>query len=182
MSFRDRTSRVIRRASHRTSGVPCTTATPLHHARAVPGGIRAAAVVALAALAAGCSTLTLPPRPTPAPTSPAPSGPTSAPGSTSGGAAAPSRPRSETSAASRTLLDQSRAARAAGNYGQASASLERALRIDPNNPLLYVELGELHLQTGNAAQAEAMARKALSLAGMDAALAARAERLLRAAR
>jgi cytochrome c-type biogenesis protein CcmH/NrfG len=55
------------------------------------------------------------------------------------------------------------------------------LRLDPNNALLWIELGEIDLQTGNTAQAATMARKALTLAGRDGRLAARAERLLRAA-
>jgi Flp pilus assembly protein TadD len=63
----------------------------------------------------------------------------------------------------------------------AKASLERALRLDPNNPEVWLELGELELQVGNAAQAATMGRKALSLAGRDYSLAARAQRLVRAA-
>lgn len=129
-----------------------------------------APALALCALA-GCTSLSLapPPSPAPVPTDPR-----------SGDAPAP-RSRSDTSAASQSLLAQSRAERAAGNYPQASASLERALRIDPNNPVLWLELGELHLQAGNSAQAEMMARKALSLAASDRSLEARADRLLRAA-
>ena len=78
-------------------------------------------------------------------------------------------------------MEQSRAERDAGDYSQASALLERALRIDPNNPVLWVELGELHLTAGNDEQAATMARKALTLAGGERAVEARAERLLRAA-
>jgi Tfp pilus assembly protein PilF len=79
------------------------------------------------------------------------------------------------------LLEQSRAQRAAGSMPAAKASLERALRLDPNNPDVWLELGEVELQSGNNAQAATMARKALSLAGRNYALAARAQRLLRAA-
>ena len=78
-------------------------------------------------------------------------------------------------------MQQSRAARAAGNYGQATATTERALRIDPNNPALWLELGEIALATGDTKQAETLARKALSLAADDRAVTAQAERLLRAA-
>jgi Flp pilus assembly protein TadD len=91
------------------------------------------------------------------------------------------RPQSDASGASGVLLEQSRAQRAAGSLPAARASLERALRLDPNNPTLWLELGELELQTGNAAQATTLARNALTLAGRDTRLAARAERLLRAA-
>ena len=92
-----------------------------------------------------------------------------------------SRPQSDASGASGVLLEQSRAQRAAGSVPAARASLERALRLDPNNPVLWLELGELELSTGNASQAATMARKALTLTGRDARLAARAQRLLRAA-
>jgi Flp pilus assembly protein TadD len=91
------------------------------------------------------------------------------------------RPQSDASSASGVLLEQSRAQRAAGSLPAARASLERALRLDPNNPTLWLELGELELQTGNTTQAATLARKAMSLAGRDGRVAARAERLLRAA-
>ena len=88
---------------------------------------------------------------------------------------------SDATAASDALLEQSRTQRAAGSLPVARATLERALRLDPNNAEVWLELGELELQTGNATQAAAMARKALTLTGRDLRLAARAERLLRAA-
>jgi hypothetical protein len=94
---------------------------------------------------------------------------------------APSRPQSDASGASSTLLAQARHERAAGSLAQATASIERALRLDPNNAELWVERGELALQTGNPAQAGTMARKALSLVGTNSAVAARAQRLLQAA-
>jgi Flp pilus assembly protein TadD len=94
---------------------------------------------------------------------------------------APPRTQSDASGASDALLAQSRSQRAAGSYAQATASIERALRLDPNNAELWVERGELALQTGNTTQAATMARKALTLTGANRTLAARAERLLRAA-
>jgi cytochrome c-type biogenesis protein CcmH/NrfG len=84
------------------------------------------------------------------------------------------------SAATRELLAESRAARAAGNLTGAAASVERALRIDPNDPELWLEFGQIQLASGDNAQAAALARKALTLAGDDRDLTARAERLLRA--
>ena len=94
---------------------------------------------------------------------------------------APSRPQSDASGASSALLAQSRAERATGSLPQATALIERALRLDPNNAELWVERGELALQTGNPAQAGTMARKALSLAGTNSAVSARAQSLLQAA-
>ncbi|HEX7080685.1 MAG TPA: tetratricopeptide repeat protein [Gammaproteobacteria bacterium] len=85
--------------------------------------------------------------------------------------------------ASMALLEQSRSERAAGSYTAAASSIERALRIDPGNALLWLELGEVKLADGDPQQAQMMARKALTLAGRDAEIAARAERLIdRAAR
>ena len=49
------------------------------------------------------------------------------------------------------------------NYAVAASSLERALRIEPDNPLLWIELGKVRLAEGNYVQAENMARKAVSM-------------------
>ena len=95
------------------------------------------------------------------------------------GAVAPRAP-SATAGATQALLAQSRAARAAGSYAQASATIERALRIAPSDPRLWVELGEIQLASGDAAQAATLARKALTLAD-DSAVIADAKKLLRAA-
>ncbi len=96
------------------------------------------------------------------------------------GPAAP--PVAAASPATTMLLEQSRRERAAGSLDDAADSLERALRIDPDNPWLWLELGEIHMMVGDSAQAEEMARKALSLAGSDQALVGRADRLLAAIR
>ena len=80
--------------------------------------------------------------------------------------------------AAAALLEQSRGQRAAGSYAAAASSIERAIRIDPNNAGLWLELGEIKLDEGDPQQAEQMARKALSLAGGDPSVTSRAERLL----
>jgi tetratricopeptide (TPR) repeat protein len=84
-------------------------------------------------------------------------------------------------AASNVLLERSRAAREAGSYDAAEASIERALRIAPNDPSLWLELAEIKLATDDTQQATIMARKAVSLAGGDPSISARAERLIDAA-
>ncbi|HEY9181937.1 MAG TPA: tetratricopeptide repeat protein [Gammaproteobacteria bacterium] len=159
-------------------------------------------LLGLAVVTAACSSLnTTPSRPSPGPVvAPAPA-PTDGPLPTAPPASEPSartipssptpapprdvapapRPQSDASSASSVLLQQSRTQRAAGSLPTAKASLERALRLDPNNPEIWLELGEIELQTGNASQAATMARKALTLAGRDGSVTARAERLLRAA-
>jgi tetratricopeptide (TPR) repeat protein len=88
------------------------------------------------------------------------------------------RPAREENAASVVLLERSRDERAAGSYAAAAASIERALRIDPNNPLLWIELAEVKAAEGDDDQAEMMARKALTLAGPDRSIVARADRLV----
>ena len=67
-------------------------------------------------------------------------------------------------AASRALVSQAQTQMATKNYPVAASSIERALRIEPDNPLLWIELGKIRLAEGNYVQAENMARKAVSMA------------------
>lgn len=69
--------------------------------------------------------------------------------------------------ASRALVSQAQAQRQKGDLPGASVSLERAMRIEPNNPLLWIEMGRLRLDQRNYLQAENMARKALSMSVGD---------------
>lgn len=69
--------------------------------------------------------------------------------------------------ASRSLVTQAQAQRQKGDLPGASVSLERAMRIEPNNPLLWIEMGRLRMDQRNYLQAENMARKALSMAVGD---------------
>jgi predicted Zn-dependent protease len=88
-------------------------------------------------------------------------------------------PRARTlSAASRALVDQAHAQLAAGNDALAAATLERALRIEPDHPQLWLELAKVRQEEGNAAQAENLARKALSMAVGDSATQAAAWRVI----
>lgn len=70
-------------------------------------------------------------------------------------------------AAARALVTQAQGQAKGGDFGQASATIERALRIEPENPLLWIELGRMRLGGGDAEQADAMGHKALSLATGD---------------
>jgi tetratricopeptide (TPR) repeat protein len=81
-------------------------------------------------------------------------------------------------AAASALVAQAHAQASGGAFDAAGATLERALRIEPDNPLLWVELGRLQLQEGNAGQADGMGRKALALASGDPEAQASAWRLL----
>src|ERR1700730_3421778 len=80
--------------------------------------------------------------------------------------------------AASALVTQAHTLAGGGDYGQAAATLERALRIEPDNPLLWIELGRVRLVENNAAQADAMGRKALALATGDAGAQAAAWRLI----
>ena len=65
------------------------------------------------------------------------------------------------------LVEQARREVLLGNDALAGSTLERALRIDGNNPWIWIELGHLRLAAGQRAAAESMARKALSLSTRD---------------
>jgi hypothetical protein len=67
------------------------------------------------------------------------------------------------SAASRALVGQAQAQLKARNFVVAASSVERALRIEAGNPLLWIELGKVRYAEGNYLQAENMGRKAVSL-------------------
>jgi len=126
-------------------------------------------LVAIAVVARGC---TIPePYRTPAPSQPVPSpgsGPTvSQPAPTPATPApqpAPEPVREPTlSPASRALVAQAQAQVAAKNTPLAAASVERALRIEPGNPLLWIELAKVRQAEGNYVQTENLARKAVSM-------------------
>lgn len=82
------------------------------------------------------------------------------------------------SPATRSLVTQARTLMSRGDLIGASSTLDRALRIEPNNPLLWIERGRLRLTDGDAHQAEGCGRKALSLASGDRGTQAQAGRLL----
>ena len=71
------------------------------------------------------------------------------------------------SPAGKALVTQAQAQRKKGDLPGAAGSLDRALRIEPNNPLLWIEMGRLRMDQRNYAQAESMGRKALSMAVGD---------------
>ena len=65
------------------------------------------------------------------------------------------------------LLDQAQTDNASGRREAAGSSLERALRIEPRNPWLWLELAQLRLAQGQYAQAITLAGKSYSFAGHD---------------
>lgn len=71
------------------------------------------------------------------------------------------------SPASRALVTQAQTQSNAGNDALAASTIERALRIEADNPLLWIELAKIRHNQGNEPQAENLARKALSMAVGD---------------
>jgi tetratricopeptide (TPR) repeat protein len=101
--------------------------------------------------------------------SPAPPAPTPAP---------PPPRENHLSPATRSLVNQAHTLMGHGDLDGASSALDRAVRIEPNNPLVWIEVGRLRLAENDAHQAESGARKALALASGDRGTQAQAGRVL----
>lgn len=84
-------------------------------------------------------------------------------------------------AAAAALVGEAHAEEQSRNFGIAAETLERALSIEPHNPLVWIELGRENILAGNPAQAYGMGRKALYLATGDAHAQASAWELIAAA-
>ena len=142
-----------------------------------------AAVLGAAALLSGCPSPSLrappPDNPTAVPAAPPLEPPGEPPIPPASARPPPPPPReNHLSAATLALVTQSRTLMGHGDLDGASSTLDRALRIEPNNPLLWVERGRLRLAENDAHQAEGCARKALVLASGDRGTQAQAGRLL----
>ncbi|HEY6456567.1 MAG TPA: tetratricopeptide repeat protein [Steroidobacteraceae bacterium] len=70
-------------------------------------------------------------------------------------------------AAATALVAQAHRQAGAGDPQSAISSIERALRIEPDNPLLWIELGEIHESAGHFEQAGGIGHKALQLSTGD---------------
>lgn len=118
-------------------------------------------------LLAGCAGLAKPPSaPVAAPAAAPAAVPPAAQQPGEGGAIAPV-PKASMSdnRAVIALLDRAQTDNDAGHREAAGASLERALRIEPRNPWLWLELAQVRLAQGQYAQAITLARKSNSFAG-----------------
>ena len=91
-------------------------------------------------------------------------------------------PEPSQNAAVVALFAQARAQSSAEQTEAAGASLERALRIEPRNPVLWQELARVRLAQGQYRQAENLAAKANALAGDDQRLRAENWRIIGQAR
>ncbi len=136
-----------------------------------------AAACAVALLLGGCPAQSMRPE-APGNSVPGPQGGSNAsPASPSVPPAPPPR-ENRLSPATSSLVTQARALVSRGDLDGASSTLDRALRIEPNNPLVWIELGRLRLAENDAHQAEGCGRKALVLASGDRGTQAQAGRLL----
>ena len=86
--------------------------------------------------------------------------------------------RSHLGMAAAALVAQAHTQARAGKDDLAEETLERALRIEPDNPVLWVELGQLWMSKGDAVQADGTGRRALALAAGDRPVQATAWRLI----
>ncbi|MEJ0006844.1 MAG: tetratricopeptide repeat protein [Steroidobacteraceae bacterium] len=69
--------------------------------------------------------------------------------------------------AATALVAQAHRQATGGDQQAAISTIERALRIEPDNPLLWIELGEIHESAGRFDQAAGLGHKALQLATGD---------------
>jgi len=83
---------------------------------------------------------------------------------------APSSSSDSSTKAVSSLVESAHADAAAGRLGNATASMERAIRLAPRNARLWQELARLRLQQGEFAQAEQVALRSNSLTRGDTSL------------
>lgn len=95
--------------------------------------------------------------------------------------AQPTHARPQTARAVKSLLGRAERQRAEGQLVAAANTLERALRIEPNNALVWNRLAHVRFEQGQYAQAANLAEKSRILAGGDAALRADNEQLIQRA-
>lgn len=81
-----------------------------------------------------------------------------------------------------SLVSQAQTQLSGGQLEAAGASLERALRIEPRNPVLWQELARVRLDQGQFRQTENLAAKSNALSGDDARLRAENWRIIGEAR
>ena len=119
-------------------------------------------------LLAGCATSSRT-SPSPEVSRPPSSSPNSPPPALPPAAPRPAPPPREIrlSPATQSLVTQAHTLAGRGDLLGASSTLDRALRIEPSNPLLWIEMGRIRLAEGDAHQAETCGRKAFSLASGD---------------
>lgn len=87
-------------------------------------------------------------------------------------------PAPQPNAAVAALLAKAQQQKDQREFVQAAASLERAIRISPRDPVLYLELARIRYHQGNLNQAEQLCNKAVTLARDEDGVASACRRLL----
>lgn len=95
---------------------------------------------------------------------------------------APPEPPASDNQAVVALLDEAREKSASAHPAEAAAALERALRIEPRNPVLWQELARVRLNERDYAQAESLAARSNTWSGKDRRLRAANWRIISEAR
>lgn len=96
-----------------------------------------------------------------------PGAPGAVPAPTTPGQPPPQQPSFTLGPAAGALVSAAHAQEQSRNFGLAAETLERALSIEPRNPLVWIELGRENILAGNPAQAYGIGRKAVYLASRD---------------
>lgn len=156
------------------------------------GAFRSLVLGAVVLALVACET-PVPRAPQPAPRLPVPEAPPTPPSapqpapekpSEPGAVTRPARPPARVhrlGAAANALVAQARQQSAAGKHAAAASILERAIRIEPGNPLVWIELGKVRQAEGRHDQAQSLGEKALSMAAGDVSVQASAWRLIASA-
>ena len=84
--------------------------------------------------------------------------------------AQPTHAKPQMAKAVQSLLRRAEQQQAEGQLASAANTLERALRIEPNNALVWNRLAHVRFEQGHYRQAASLAQKSRTLAGGDAAL------------
>jgi len=87
----------------------------------------------------------------------------SSPSDTNPEVADEAKPNAASNSAAMLLLAQSETLRTEGKGGQAIAMVERAIRLEPSNGDLWIQLGRLNFESNEYARAEQYARRGIAL-------------------
>ncbi len=131
----------------------------------VPGLSRALTAICVTCWLVGCSSVGVTPPTTSSPPAEIPPEESIGPAVPSSQDPAPSTTDTASNSAALLLLAQSDDLRTDGKHPQAIALVERAIRLEPRNGTLWVQLGRLNFEQGEFAQAEQYARRGIALAG-----------------
>lgn len=118
----------------------------------------------------------------PAPSLPGPPFPSRESSVSRDSSSVPAKAQEQTPKPVASLLAKAESEKRAGRLDRSAASLERAIRIDPRNPIPWHKLARIRLKQGHPKQAESMATKSNSLVSPDTQLASENWKIIAEAR